>query len=166
MLLHPYSIVHSNQYYRLLSSDFVHNGFLHLVINEISLYVIGSDLEELLKAHYKYGSLVFLIIYLSGMIMASGLTTIRHYKDFGYSSAGASGSIIGCLFSFILLNPFGSSLYVPVLGRIANIYCGLFYLFFLIIYRRKTRNKMMSTEVHVFGALGGIIATALFMIII
>lgn len=161
LLLHPYTVIRKRQYYRLITSDLVHNDLIHLVVNEWLLYVFGSDLEETLIKTHQNGSWLFWIVYLISMLTGAVIVTARHYGDFTYSTAGASGSTMGCMFSFILLNPKGSSLHLPVIGNIQNIYCGLLYIIFLILYRRKSGNEMIDMELHFFGALGGIAATFL-----
>ena len=161
LMLHPYTIVNNRQYYRFLSADLVHVDLLHLILNEIFLYIFCTDLEEMVKKHHRYGSMIFFGIYLTSMLCGAILTTLRHYKDFNYSSAGASGSIMGCLFGFMLLNPFGSLLHLPVIGNVPNVYCGLIYFVIMLLYRQRAGNKMVNTELHFFGALGGLVATGL-----
>lgn len=158
-ILHPYSIVKDRAYYRLFTSDFVHNDIMHLVLNEFMLYVFCSDLEEHLKKQSHSGSLTFLVIYLTSMLTGSIIVTLRHWKDFNYSTTGPSGSILGCMFSFILLDPNYVALNIPGIGEIKNLYSGLLYILFLIGYSNRKDNQMINHELHFFGALGGIAAT-------
>jgi len=158
LVLHPYSIYHQKQYYRLFTSDLVHVDLLHLALNEFMLYIFCSDLEETLRRASGNGSLKFLLIYLCSMLAGSVIATLRHKNDFSYSSAGASGSIMGCMFGFILLKPNYIAFYVPVFGGIKNIYGGLVYILVLIVYQRRSKNGMIDHELHFFGAAGGLAA--------
>lgn len=104
----PY-VKESGEYYRLLTSIFLHFGFWHLFNNMIMLLMIGWNLEQ------EMGSLRFLITYLvSGLggNLLSGILDIR-FQDYAVS-AGASGAIFGIT---------GALFYVVVKnhGRLGNI---------------------------------------------
>lgn len=78
-------VVEFHQYYRLLTSCFLHANIFHLFFNCYALYYIGSQIESF------YGKTKYLIIYLlSGII--GGLLSICIYDGF---SIGASGAIFG-----------------------------------------------------------------------
>lgn len=158
LLLHPYSISKKNQYYRLFTSDFVHNDLMHLVLNGLMLYVFGANLEEFLNNRSAWGSLQLLVIYMVSLLTGTIITTIRHRNDFYYSSAGASGSILGCMFAFILVDHSYVPLYLPVIGGVNNLYSGLIYIALLIFYQKK-QGSSINHELHILGALGGIMAT-------
>jgi membrane associated rhomboid family serine protease len=145
--------------HRLITGDFVHNDLMHLLLNELMLYGICASLEEDLRHLYTNGSLRFLIIYLGSWIVGVTATTIRHRMDFDYSSAGSSGSILGCMMSYMMLEPAKIALYLPILGGVKNIYAALLVIVMLIAYQKKTGNQMMNYELHFFGALGGILTT-------
>lgn len=77
---------------RLFTSLFLHFGFTHLMSNMVSLYVMGSFLEE------RTGHLRFLVLYLAGGI-AGNLVSWYWYTATGETviSAGASGAISSLL---------------------------------------------------------------------
>ncbi|AYL95305.1 rhomboid family intramembrane serine protease [Mucilaginibacter celer] len=162
LILHPYTIVHKREYYRLCTSDFVHVDFVHLILNLVAFYVICSDLEELLNKKSVHGSLHFLTIYAISMLTANITATIRSRNNFNYSSAGASGSIMGCLFAFMLLDPFGHAVNIAVLGPVKNIYTAPLYIAMLTYYKWKKKNEAINHDLHLYGAIGGIAASLLF----
>ncbi|MCH8531812.1 MAG: rhomboid family intramembrane serine protease [Saccharospirillum sp.] len=82
------------QWWRLLSSVFLHGGLLHLVFNAIVLANIGIFLEPLL------GRRSFAVVYLTTGILAS-LTSLMF--NFGVVSVGASGAIFGMYGFFVAL---------------------------------------------------------------
>ena len=89
----PY-LIQSGEYYRLLTSAFLHIGIFHLIVNMYSLYIIGSQLESFLgKGKYLF---VYLFSAIAGNLLscalAAGSNTI---------SAGASGAIFGLLGSLL-----------------------------------------------------------------
>ena len=159
MILHPYSVIKEKEYYRLFTGDLVHNDFMHLILNEIMLYVMCASLEEHLKTLSHAGSWLFIIIYLSSCLFGSVLITVRHKKQFSYSSAGASGSILGCMFSFMILKPNYMGFYLPVLGGIKNTYTALIYIVILIGYQKRSEKLLLNHELHFYSAVGGILAT-------
>ncbi|WP_170113696.1 rhomboid family intramembrane serine protease [Mucilaginibacter yixingensis] len=159
LLLHPVSIFRSNEYYRLFTADFVHNDMVHLVLNEAMLILVCGKLEKLLRATYEYGSLKFLVVYLASMLFGTVAVTIIHRSDFDFSGAGASGSILGCMFCYTILKPEVTALYLPLIGAIPNKCDALIYILGLIVYKLRGKNSMINHELHFFGALGGILVT-------
>ena len=84
-------LVRAGDYYRLITSAFLHIGLLHLIFNNYALYVIGSQLESFL------GKAKFLVIYLVSAICGSLMSML--FSD--GISAGASGAIFGLLGSLL-----------------------------------------------------------------
>ena len=84
-------LVRAGEYYRLITSAFLHAGLLHLICNNYALYVIGSQLESFL------GKAKFLIIYLVSAICGSLMSML--FSD--GISVGASGAIFGLLGSLL-----------------------------------------------------------------
>jgi rhomboid protease GluP len=86
--------VEAGQYWRLLTSVFLHLGLLHLAVNCWALYQLGSLLEGLGSARL---ALVFLVSGLAGSL-ASVVFTLAGTNGV---SAGASGAIFGILGALI-----------------------------------------------------------------
>lgn len=83
------ALVAEGQAWRLLSSVFLHSGFLHLGLNMLSLYFLGSFVEV------AFGRGRFLALYLlSGL---SGSIAYLYFGDFNGPAVGASGAIFGLL---------------------------------------------------------------------
>lgn len=79
--------IRAGEYYRLLTSAFLHIGFLHFLFNNYALYVIGSQLESF------FGKTKYLIIYLGSAIFGNLMSLLFTNSI----SAGASGAIFGLL---------------------------------------------------------------------
>ena len=161
MMLHPYSVIRNKEYYSWLSSDLVHNDFLHLLLNEIFMYLVCSNLEYTLRCRSAGGSWQFLIIYLGSNFAGVITATILNRNDFNYSTAGSSGSIFGCMISFMILKPHFTAFYLPFIGGVPNIYTAFIYGLIFIIYQRKSGNELINHEIHFFGACGGAAITFL-----
>jgi len=79
-------IAQNHEYWRLITSIFIHIGIIHLFLNNYALWIIGQEIERI------YGSARFVIIYLStGVVGSLG----SYYFNPEATSAGASGSIFG-----------------------------------------------------------------------
>ena len=83
-------VVMRGEYYRLLTSMFLHFGASHLVNNMLVLFVLGERLEQVL-GHVKY----FLFYMVCGI--SANIISIAIHMGEGYAavSAGASGAIFG-----------------------------------------------------------------------
>jgi len=44
-VLYGFAVDHQHQYWRLVSSGFLHIGIFHIAVNMVSLYFVGSALE-------------------------------------------------------------------------------------------------------------------------
>jgi rhomboid protease GluP len=82
----PYTT--DGEWWRLLTSLFIHFGIAHVFLNMLALVMFGPLVERL------YGSVIYLLIYLLSGI-AGGLASISWHPE--TNSAGASGAIFGIL---------------------------------------------------------------------
>src|SRR5690606_36651475 len=79
-------LIVAGEWWRFITPIFLHIGILHLLMNSLALYYLGSIVEKI------YGSGRFLFIYLfSGFLGALGSFIFNPSI-----SAGASGAIFGC----------------------------------------------------------------------
>jgi rhomboid protease GluP len=89
-------LIVEGEWWRFITPVFLHIGFLHLVMNTLALYFLGTAVERI------YGNFRFLLIYLF-----AGVTGfIASFIFSANLSAGASGAIFGC---------FGALLYFGVI---------------------------------------------------
>lgn len=160
-ILHPFSVIRNRQYYRILTADLVNADWVHLALNEFMLYVFCSDLEETLRHGSSSGSWQFLLIYFGSLAAASAIVIVRHRNDFNYSTTGTSGSIMGCMFGFMMLDPNYIVYKLSSGGGVKNIYGGLMYIIMLIIYQKRKDSGYVNHEYHFYGALGGLLVTSL-----
>ena len=82
----------------LLSSMFMHAGWLHLGGNMLFLWVFGDNVE------HRAGPILYLVIYLAVGVVAS-LAQILSSADSFIPTLGASGAISGILGAYIVLFP-------------------------------------------------------------
>ncbi|MBB5154279.1 rhomboid family intramembrane serine protease [Saccharopolyspora phatthalungensis] len=82
-------LVAAGQWWRLISSGFLHIGLIHLLMNMIALWVIGRDLELVL------GRLRFGAVYMLSLL--GGSTAVFMFGAELKSVAGASGAVYGLM---------------------------------------------------------------------
>lgn len=96
-----HSVLEDNEFYRLLTSMFIHFDFGHLFNNMISLFAVGSQLEPAI-GHIKYT-----IIYILSGLAASMTSVLYHASTDAYViSAGASGAIFGLFGAYAVCSLF------------------------------------------------------------
>jgi membrane associated rhomboid family serine protease len=93
-VLSPFDVAHEHDYYRLLTSAFLHWDPLHIAVNMFALAIIGAPLEQLLGA-WRFAA-VYLVSAFGGGVFVYAFS--NHFAQV----AGASGAIYG-LFATCLL---------------------------------------------------------------
>ncbi len=93
VLLMPYGVA-DGDYYRLITSIFVHYGLLHLATNMWGLWIVGRPLESAL------GPVRYLTLYLTAGI--GGSVAVYVFQPQGLT-AGASGAVFGLFAAFFVI---------------------------------------------------------------
>lgn len=88
-------LIADGEYWRLITSMFIHGGFFHLLFNMFSLYVFGPELERIA------GKLRFFTIYFISGFMGNVISYLT--QPLNYASIGASGAIFGIFGAFAAL---------------------------------------------------------------
>ena len=128
-------IVDLHQYYRLVTSGFLHDGFLHILFNMWFLYVMGRILEPVV------GRVNFVVIYLVSLL-AGSFGALVFTPD--APTLGASGAIFGI---------FGALIMVARARRIPLWQSGLLpILLFNFVY------TLTVAGVSIGGHVGGVLA--------
>ncbi len=86
--------VANGEYWRLLTSAFLHSGLLHLLFNMIGLYLFGPFLENLL------GSVRFVVFYLAAAVFSGAV--VYWLTEPNVPTVGASGAVFA-LFGLALV---------------------------------------------------------------
>lgn len=146
----PELILAGKEYYRLVSSAFLHANFRHLLFNMYSLYAFGSAIERV------FGWRQFLVIYLSSVIGGSLLSLWIH-RHHDYRAYGASGGVCGVIYSYIFLFPDGNIYFFLPIGIPAWLYAIVYMLF--SIYALKARRDNVGHDAHLGGAIIGLLVT-------
>lgn len=134
--------IKAGEYYRLLTSAFLHIGVFHLLCNNYALYIIGSQLESFL------GKTKFLIVYLVSAICGNLMSLLFTTGI----SAGASGAIFGLLGSLLYFGYY----YRVYLGNLIHSQIIPVILLNLCI---GFLTPGIDNAAHIGGLIGGILST-------
>lgn len=139
--------IRSGEQFRMFSSGFLHVDLMHLLFNMFTLYMFAPFVIN------SVGAMYFAYLYF-GSLIAGNLLTLYFHKDEYYNRAvGASGAVMGIIYSAILLEP---NLYMY--GFIPGYVFGFAYLLFSI-YGMKAKNDNIGHVAHFGGAIGGFVIT-------
>ena len=147
--------IKKGEFIRMLSSGFLHVNMQHLIFNMFSLYFFAPVVINAL------GTLLFLVVYFGSLIVGNVLSYKFHENEYHYTAVGASGAVMGVIYSAILLQP-GMSLYlflIPI--PIPSYIFGVGYLLYSI-YGMKAKNDNIGHDAHFGGAIGGYVLTLMF----
>lgn len=139
------SLIQAGQWWRIVTSGFIHYGLLHILFNSYALFQVGILVE------FVYGSWRFLVIYLTALV-AGGLTAYYWTIGSDVATAGASGAIMGV---------FGA---MGVLGfkiphaRSALLQSALFPI--VLTLGNGLVNPGISNAGHIGGLIGGVLVAA------
>lgn len=84
-----------HEYWRFITPIFVHIGFMHLIVNSLTLYFIGTQLEAML-GHWRFLA-VYLLTGVAGNVLSFA------FGNANSISAGASTSLFGLFGIFVAL---------------------------------------------------------------
>ena len=156
LMMNPYRIKRNKEYYRFLTSGFIHIDHMHLLFNMFSFYFFGTVIERIfLQIFDTAGGFCFVALYLLAIVV-SDLTTYFKQKDNpNYNSLGASGGVAAVIFAFIIFEPLQEiCFFIAICMR--GFIAGILFLAFSYYQGRKS-NSSINHEAHLYGALFGLL---------
>lgn len=154
-IMNPGMITSRKEYYRFISSGFIHADTMHLFFNMFTLYSFGRYLEYSYINQYdnRIGGALYLCLYLLGIVFSDYPSYSKNKNNYQYNSLGASGGVSAVLFACILLNPWMTIgvYFIPVP---AIIFAGLYIAY--SIYMGKQNRDNVNHSAHLYGALFGV----------
>jgi membrane associated rhomboid family serine protease len=91
-----------NEWWRMITSGFVHGDPFHLMMNMLALFFLGPSLEYIVKTG------PFLAIYMLSLLAGSLWTWMEHFRDTNYRALGASGAVSGITTAIAMFAPFAT----------------------------------------------------------
>jgi membrane associated rhomboid family serine protease len=154
LIFHPPAVSQSNQWYRFITSGFIHKDVNHLLFNMLTLFFFGKTLEPGFTALGIGGGIGYLLFYIAAIAVSEIPTYIKHKNDDNYFSLGASGAISAVVFALVLFEPWGT-VYLKFIIPIPFILYAVGYLFYST-YMAKKSGDGVGHSAHLWGALFGI----------
>jgi membrane associated rhomboid family serine protease len=154
LIMWPVVVKEKNQWYRFLTSGFLHGDWMHLIFNMVTLLMFGQYVES--GCEQLSGKWMYLVLYFGGMVIADIPSYLKNRNNYNYRSLGASGAVSAVVFTGILFDPtnkIGFFFIPPVIP--AYIFGPLYLLY--CIYAAKQSNDNVNHDAHLWGALFGIV---------
>jgi len=155
----PYQEAHNKEWYRFISSGFVHVDWTHLLINMFVFYSFGQDVEyEFVDRMGEVkGRVGFLAMYLLTIIFGDIPTFVKHKDNQGFASVGASGAVSGILFAFVIFQPWAMLLLFFVIPCPAIVAAVLYLVY--SSWASRNQSSRIDHDAHFYGAVFGFIFT-------
>ncbi len=142
---------------QLISSQFLHGSFSHIIFNMWSLWLFGDNIE------LKLGHFPYLGLYLiSGVV--GGLVFLLTNAGGATPAIGASGAIAGVLGAYLLLFPRNRVVVITQFGQTGTLpaiyYIGLWFLLQLVLFAGGG-DQGIAFSAHIGGFLTGALTARL-----
>ena len=147
LILTPYWVNQRNEYYRFITSGFIHKDFKHLIFNMISLYFFGYVVEAWL------GTSLYVLLYISAIVLSDIPTYLKYKNNSNYASLGASGAVSAVIFASILLHPI-NLIFIYFIPMPAIVF-GILYLGYSYYMDKQSRDNV-NHSAHLYGAIFGL----------
>lgn len=156
MMMNPYATHRRQQYYRFVTSGFIHKDHMHLLWNMFSLYFFGTAIEREFQVLFgQAGALYFIGLYVLAIVASDIPTYFKHLDNPGYNSLGASGGVSAVIFAFIIFEPLADICLYFALCMPGFILGALYIIYSWYQGRRSADN--INHDAHLYGALFGFI---------
>ena len=143
-------IIEQGQWYRMITSMFLHFGAPHLINNMLVLFVLGQRLEPVT------GKMKFLLIYILGGLGGNLISLIWDMRTGNYSlSAGASGAVFAVM---------GGMIYVIIRhrGRVADLTVRQMLIMAAFSLYFGFASEGVDNVAHIGGLLSGFLIAVIF----
>jgi membrane associated rhomboid family serine protease len=164
LIMNPYTVYRRNQYYRFITSGFIHGDHLHLIVNMFSFYFFGLGVQTIFQEGLPgtfegfgqvKGAVYFVALYILGIIVSDVPTYFKQRENPVYNSLGASGGVSSVVFAMVMFDPlriFKLYAIIPIPGFIF----GIAYIMFSYYYGKRS-NDNINHDAHLWGAVFGLV---------
>jgi membrane associated rhomboid family serine protease len=159
-ILWPYRITRENQWYRFITSGFIHADTMHLIFNMFTFYFFGRAVEAYFTDYGLGGNIAYLLLYFLGMIAADIPSFLKNKNEYNYRALGASGAVSAVVFACILFNPWGTII-IYVIPMPFIVYAVLYLVY--CVYMSKKGQGNINHDAHLWGSVFGFVFTLILM---
>lgn len=153
-IMWPYGVKRYNQFYRFITSGFIHADYTHLFFNMFTLFFFGKAVEAYFSMYGLGGNIAYLALYFLGLIVSDLPTYIKHKDNYNYHCLGASGAVSAVVFAAVVFAPW-SSIYLFGALKISALVYAVLYIFYCIAMSKKGGDNI-NHDAHLWGALFGL----------
>ena len=161
-IMNSHEIMRKRQYWRLITSGFVHDGYSHLGFNMFTLYFFGGAVEQYFG--YILGSnaaIVFVYFYLSALVVSDLPGFLKNKNRPGYNTLGASGGVSAMVFASIIYAPLNKICLFAILC-FPGFILGVIFLIYLLpkgklISKHQPRSPFVRRVIRNFSVFGYIL---------
>ncbi len=157
LIMYPYGMSQPKEYYRLLTSGFIHADWMHLIFNMMTFYFFGLTVE--IRCMEVCGSVIggqvlYALIYLAAIVVSSIPALIKHKNHSYYMSLGASGGVSAILFFAIYYAPWNHIGFIFLPKGIPAIIFAILYSWYSA-YMSKKGTDNIGHDAHLGGGIFG-----------
>lgn len=156
LIFYPPAVTSNNQYYRFITSGFIHADYGHLLFNLLSFYFFGQFVEGAFQYIFGgSGKILYLLMYVMALVASLLPTYFKNKNNQYYRSLGASGAVSAVIFAGILLDPLNKIYLMLIPIGIPGFVFGPVYLL-ISAWLDKKGNDNINHSAHIWGALFGV----------
>lgn len=156
LIFYPPAVTYRKQWYRFITCGFIHADLGHLFFNMFSLYFFGKFVEDKFAAIFsEQGKWIYLLLYLSALVVSLLPTYARHKDNYAYRSLGASGAVSAIVFAGLMIAPYARVGFFFIPPIIPGFVFGPLYLL-LTAWLDRRGGDNINHSAHLWGALFGI----------
>lgn len=153
-IFNPYLVKEKKQWYRFITSGFIHADFMHLLINMLVFWSFGKAVESYFASIFEENATWYYLLLFFGALIISDLPTYqKHHNNPHYNALGASGAVSAVVFSSIVFAPMANIYLYGIIG-LPGILLGVAYLIYSV-YAGKKGGDYINHDAHLWGAIFG-----------
>jgi membrane associated rhomboid family serine protease len=153
-IMWPYGVKRYNQFYRFITSGFIHADYMHLFFNMFTLFFFGQVVEMTFSIYGLGGNIAYLTLYFLGLIASDIPTYFKQKDNYNYHCLGASGAVSAVVFAAVVFDPWSSIYLYGALKISALLYAVLYIAYCVMMSKRGGDN--INHEAHLWGSLFGL----------
>lgn len=160
-MMNPYKIKTQGQYYRFITSGFIHQNHMHLILNMFSFFFFGRVIETVFGMVFAgWGAIYYVALYLIAIVVSDLPSYFKNNNNPRYNSLGASGGVAAVIFASIVFQPLQ---YICLFLAIClpGFILGTAYIIYSY-YQGKKANDNINHDAHLYGAVFGFIFCVIF----
>ena len=140
-IMWPYGVKRYNQFYRFITSGFIHADYMHLFFNMFTLLFFGQVVEIYFSGYGLGGNIAYLVLYFLALIASDLPTYFKQRDNNNYHCLGASGAV--------------SAIYLYGALKISALVYAILYIVYCVTMSKRGGDNI-NHDAHLWGSLFGL----------